>query len=55
VERQYPVILRCVMLNCYTFLTDASVEDAGTYVCKVENVFGKAQYETSINITGIGE
>jgi hypothetical protein len=31
------------------------VEDAGTYICRVENVFGKAEYEAHINITGIGK
>ncbi|KDR12788.1 hypothetical protein L798_13365, partial [Zootermopsis nevadensis] len=36
-------------------ITNASVEDAGTYICRVENVFGKAQYEIHVNITGIGK
>jgi hypothetical protein len=39
----------------YIFLTDASVEDAGTYVCRVENIFGILQYEAHVNITGIGK
>jgi hypothetical protein len=31
------------------------MEDAGIYICRVENVFGKLQYEAHVNITGIGK
>jgi hypothetical protein len=25
------------------------------YVCRVENVFGKAEYEAEVSVTGIGK
>jgi len=31
------------------------VEDAGVYICRVENVFGEAEYEAEVTVTGIGK
>jgi hypothetical protein len=43
------------IIQYYNFPADANLEDAGMYMCQVENAFGKLQYETRVDITGIGK
>ncbi|XP_069698018.1 hemicentin-1-like isoform X2 [Periplaneta americana] len=34
-------------------ITNATVEVSGTYICRVENTFGKTEYEACVNVTGV--